>query len=225
MPQTPGYTVTMTRPVFFVRAAGIASALTALDLVTKDIAERRLAGRGVVPVLGDFFYFIHARNRGAFLSLGNSIDSALWPFLFIVLPLGVIVGFLVWMWLRGEYRLRSLVLCSLVVAGGAGNLYDRIALGSVRDFMVLGVGRLHTGIFNFADMYLMAFAALFAFGEFVSWRSSAGTTGQAPSPASTPGRESGGTPGSARSGRDGSDDEASPSGQDRPSEERRDSGI
>jgi signal peptidase II len=39
-----------------------------------------------------------------------------------------------------------------IVGGGAGNVLDRLASGHVRDFAVLHVGPLTTGIFNVADV-------------------------------------------------------------------------
>ena len=52
----------------------------------------------------------------------------------------------------------SLVLgVSLFSAGGIGNLIDRIANnGSVVDFIRIGIGPVRTGIFNFADVAIMA---------------------------------------------------------------------
>ena len=44
----------------------------------------------------------------------------------------------------------------LIVGGGIGNLYDRIAYGSVTDFMHIKFGVLQTGVFNVADMSIMA---------------------------------------------------------------------
>ncbi len=45
---------------------------------------------------------------------------------------------------------------SLMVAGGAGNLLDRIFNhNQVVDFMNIGIGRVRTGIFNVADVALM----------------------------------------------------------------------
>jgi signal peptidase II len=53
-----------------------------------------------------------------------------------------------------------------VAAGGLGNLWDRLATGGwVVDFMNLGVGPLRTGIFNVADVALMAGVALVAWPE------------------------------------------------------------
>ena len=56
----------------------------------------------------------------------------------------------------------------LFAAGGASNLVDRIAYGSVIDFMNLGIGSLRTGIFNVADMAIMLGAGILALE---GWRS------------------------------------------------------
>ena len=46
---------------------------------------------------------------------------------------------------------------ALILAGGVGNLIDRVLNdGRVVDFMNVGIGRLRTGVFNVADMALMA---------------------------------------------------------------------
>lgn len=45
---------------------------------------------------------------------------------------------------------------TLLLAGGLGNLIDRFFRGVVIDFMNLGFGSLRTGIFNVADMAIMA---------------------------------------------------------------------
>ena len=42
---------------------------------------------------------------------------------------------------------------ALIVAGGIGNLIDRLRFGGyVTDFLYLHAWRLHTGVFNVADM-------------------------------------------------------------------------
>ena len=50
----------------------------------------------------------------------------------------------------------------LFVAGGMSNLIDRIAMGSVIDFLNIGIGPFRTGIFNVADVAIMAGVALLA---------------------------------------------------------------
>ena len=51
----------------------------------------------------------------------------------------------------------------LFVAGGISNLVDRIAMGSVIDFLNVGIGPIRTGIFNVADVAILAGIALLLF--------------------------------------------------------------
>jgi signal peptidase II len=50
---------------------------------------------------------------------------------------------------------------ALYLAGGASNLVDRVVRGSVIDFMNVGVGPLRTGIFNVADVAILAGVGIF----------------------------------------------------------------
>ena len=46
---------------------------------------------------------------------------------------------------------------ALTVAGGFGNLVDRIVQsGCVTDFVILGIGRYRTGVFNVADLAILS---------------------------------------------------------------------
>jgi signal peptidase II len=55
----------------------------------------------------------------------------------------------------------EIVAGSLIVAGGLGNLIDRITRGGrVSDFLNLGIGPVRTGVFNLADLVLMIGAGL-----------------------------------------------------------------
>jgi signal peptidase II len=59
----------------------------------------------------------------------------------------------------------ALVGVTLFVAGGASNWIDRVARGSVVDFLSVGVGSVRTGIFNVADVAIMLGAAVMLIAE------------------------------------------------------------
>ncbi len=142
------------------------AALVGLDLWTKALAESRLAGRGTIPLLGDFAVLVYADNRGAFLSLGAGLPEPMRRLILIAMPI-VAIPLVVWALLsRGIGGTKAedaparvgaveYVAAVLVAAGGAGNLYDRIFRGEVRDFLNFGIGRLRTGIMNVADLYIL----------------------------------------------------------------------
>jgi signal peptidase II len=110
-----------------------------------------------VSLLGDTVRLDYIENPGAFLSLGASL-SATWRT--AAFTVGAAVGLVVIL----SYALfasRSETLqvfgLSLFCAGGIGNFVDRMIFGGyVRDFLNIGVGQVRTGIFNLADVALMA---------------------------------------------------------------------
>ena len=61
----------------------------------------------------------------------------------------------------------------LFLAGGASNLIDRVAFGSVIDFLNIGLGPFRTGIFNVADVAIMAGVAILLFEGYRSQRAGA----------------------------------------------------
>jgi signal peptidase II len=144
------------------------AALVGLDQGTKRLAESALAGAGERPFLGHFAVLTYTRNSGAFLSLGAGLPAALKSVLLVALPFAVL-AFLALAFLRrrgrpGEDdragsrgpRAPEIAAALLLVAGGLGNLIDRVASGSVRDFLYFSIGGLKTGIMNLADLYILA---------------------------------------------------------------------
>lgn len=162
----------MKKFLFPAFSAVAALALIAFDQLTKRWAEAELAGKGVIPVLGDFLTFIFAKNTGAFLGLGNFLTGPLWVIFMVVLPIAAIVAFTVYIFWKKLDSKPYLILWFLVFAGGVGNLIDRVLVGQVTDFMNMGIPglpALRTGIFNFADVYIMvALGVILVFGKHFS---------------------------------------------------------
>ena len=121
------------------------------DQATKVAARAHL--RDFAPRDYGVLSLVYAENSGAFLSLGSGLPSFARRVVFdgmVTLGLGVALFFL----LTGRVHGRGDdVALALIIAGGAGNLIDRLRFGGyVTDFLYLHAGRLHTGVFNVADM-------------------------------------------------------------------------
>lgn len=134
------------------------------DRGTKILASAQLAGRGTHSYLGDSVRLVYVENAGAFLSLG-----ATWPEWARRGVLGgavaaALVGIAFLAWRHRTGGAMPLGLC-LILAGGASNLFDRLAWGHVVDFMVLRAGPLQTGVFNVADVAITVGVALVLFGR------------------------------------------------------------
>ncbi len=105
-----------------------------------------------INAVGDLFVLQYAENRGAFLSLGKGLSSGMWAALFAIIPTIFIFGFFIYLIKNRSLPLTETIIYSGIVAGGIGNLYDRIRFGFVTDFMNFGIGDLRTGILNIADI-------------------------------------------------------------------------
>jgi signal peptidase II len=114
--------------------------------------------------LGDTLRLQLSYNRGAFLSMGHSLPDFLRHSIFTVGTCLILFGALLFALLSKPGTFSLILALSLFIAGGFGNLVDRILHnGTVVDFLNVGIGPLRTGIFNVADVAIMGGAALLFF--------------------------------------------------------------
>lgn len=154
-----------------------------LDQLTKKIALNTLAGEGPIEVVGQYAVLQYAENRGGFLSLGSTLPDNVRFWLLTVFT-GVILLGLAWLVLfRSTLTRGELVSFALLLTGGIGNLIDRIRFdGVVIDFMILGIGSLRTGVFNVADVAIMAGIFLLFGLQFLPHRKPQGVTDESSAP-------------------------------------------
>ena len=128
----------------------------AIDQGTKLWAAMNLPRHIMTSYLNDLLRIGYVENRGVFLGLGNSLSDEHRFLLFVVLVSAVLLGLLIYLLWSSTLVISELVAYSLILSGGASNVYDRITNnGGVIDFLNVGVGSLRTGIFNVADMAIM----------------------------------------------------------------------
>lgn len=136
-----------------VLALVVAILCIALDQGTKELARRRLEGAGRHSYLADTVRLEFALNSGGFLSMGGQLSPSVRQGVFIVfnsVAMLLLTGFLI---SRRDAPLTVFLAMVLIIAGGIGNLIDRITNdGMVTDFINMGIGPLRTGIFNVADI-------------------------------------------------------------------------
>jgi signal peptidase II len=132
------------------------------DQVAKQWARVALANRPTWHY--GFVTFVYAENRGAFLSLGSNLPSPIRAALLNgMVAIGLLVATIVLF--RGNLKRGDDVALAMIVAGGVGNLIDRLRFdGRVTDFVYLSAGPVHTGVFNLADM-VITFGVLWLLAE------------------------------------------------------------
>jgi signal peptidase II len=149
-------------------AIAIALLCVGCDVATKRIAESLLAGAGAISYLGDLVRFELVFNPGAMLGLGGQLPEGARELVLIWLVPSVLLV-LCFQFVRSpETSVRELLALALIAGGGIGNWLDRLLNeGTVTDFVSIGVGPLRTGIFNVADVAVMAGVGLLLL---FSWR-------------------------------------------------------
>jgi signal peptidase II len=141
---------------------GFAVLVFAFDQLTKLWAEAALQG-GDTIVVTSFFRFQLAYNTGAAFSL--LYDAGGWQrWFFAVLALIVSVAIAIWIARlvasKVRHRRWELLGLSLILGGAVGNLYDRIVLGHVVDFIVWHYRDYYWPTFNIADAAICVGAAV-----------------------------------------------------------------
>lgn len=156
----------------FVLVAVMVITCVGCDQTTKTLARDNLQGRAAASFFDDALRLQYVENPGAFLSLGESLPHRLRTALLIVSAGAVLAALLLYAFLATAIGPLQIVALSLICGGGIGNLIDRIRFdGYVTDFMNMGIGPIRTGIFNVADVALMAGLMLLLFQQLRTARS------------------------------------------------------
>lgn len=155
---------------------GLIICIIILDQVSKFTAIKYLKGKPPIYFPNswkphDIFRLTYTENTGAFLSLGSGLSESLRFWLFTVLNSIVLLFLFSILFLKKDLSPITMYSFSLIIAGGIGNILDRIFRdGKVVDFMNLGFGfhsfSIRTGIFNVADLVIVIGLVLLIIGEF-----------------------------------------------------------
>ena len=144
------------------KTAPFAAALLifALDRITKLWIERSLAAFDEWVVIPGLVNIIHAENRGMAFSLMADWSSA-WREFFLIGVSGAVLTLIATMLWQTHGAVQRWAL-TLVLGGALGNLYDRLARGSVTDFIDVHVRGYHWPTFNVADSAITVGALMLA---------------------------------------------------------------
>lgn len=105
------------------------------DLLTKQLILRTIPLGGSIPVIPGIFDIVHTRNKGAaFGFLSGMPDSFRLPFFFIV-SLVALTLITVYFFRLKDPRASIYTCLALILGGALGNIFDRVVLGEVVDFL------------------------------------------------------------------------------------------
>lgn len=131
----------------------MAAVFIAADQITKLLVRMHMYEGESIRILGDFFRLTHVQNRGAAFSMlsGHTIVLILVPAVVIAAALYVISR-------TKDAHWTFYSSWMLIIAGGIGNLIDRIAFGQVTDMLDFSI---FPPVFNLADIGVTMGCALF----------------------------------------------------------------
>ena len=139
----------------------IAAVVAAADRLSKFWVVRRIPLGGAIPVLRHVLRISHWTNEGAAFSMfADSTTPNLVRWGLIAFTLAAALGVLIAMLRLGERMTPTTVALALILGGALGNLHDRIAYGSVIDFIEVHIFSYHWPDFNLADSSIVIGACL-----------------------------------------------------------------
>lgn len=142
--------------------------IVVLDQATKALVRSSLPLHESVTIIPGFLDFTHVRNTGAAFGMLNDLHFPGKTVLLSLIAVGALVGIAMYSAALATDQRLARVGLALISGGAAGNLIDRIAGGSVVDFIDAYWRSWHFWTFNVADsaitigVTLMLYDMLFA---------------------------------------------------------------
>ncbi|WP_268798106.1 signal peptidase II [Pseudomonas huanghezhanensis] len=138
-----------------------------IDQATKYYFENRLELYEQIVIIPDYFSWMLAYNTGAAFSfLAGSSGWQRWFFALIALVVSVVL--VIWLKRLGRDDTWLAIALALVLGGALGNLYDRVAIGHVIDFIFVHWKEHGFPAFNIADSSITLGAIMLALDMFKS---------------------------------------------------------
>jgi signal peptidase II len=122
----------------------------ALDILTKRLVQNNLEMYEVITVIPGFFNITYLLNPGAAFGMLQDKPEIFRKIFFSGVTL-IACAMLITLLIKEARCFVRSVSYVLILAGAAGNLYDRVCLDKVVDFLDFYIGESHWYTFNLAD--------------------------------------------------------------------------
>ena len=129
----------------------LTAVIIVLDLATKAVVSEHFSLYETQAIIPGWFNLTLAHNAGAAFSfLADESGCQRWFFAIIALVISIVLLF----WIKGlqSHERWMAIALALVLGGALGNLWDRLTLGYVVDFLDFYYKTSHWPAFNIADM-------------------------------------------------------------------------
>jgi signal peptidase II len=125
--------------------------VVAIDQLTKGLVRATLPLHTSVTVVPGFVDFTHVRNTGAAFGILNTADFPFKTVVIAVIATAALIGVGMYAASLAHHQFVARIGLALIIGGAAGNLLDRIVVGSVVDFVDVYWRTYHFWAFNVAD--------------------------------------------------------------------------
>jgi signal peptidase II len=133
------------------------------DQVTKAMVEGSIPEHTTIPLLPRFFNLVRTNNAGAAFGLFSD-SPAPWKTVLLIVISGALLALVIAvMWRSQRLRWETRVGLALILGGALSNLFDRIRLGRVVDFLDVYYQSYHWPAFNLADSAIVVGAGFLVF--------------------------------------------------------------
>jgi signal peptidase II len=139
----------------------ISAVIIVFDRTTKSLVASHVPFGDGIPVIPGFLRITHWLNEGAAFSLfadSTSPNAVRWGL--IAFSAVAAIAVLIALIRLGSRITLATIALALVLGGALGNLHDRIAYGSVVDFIEVNIFGYHWPDFNVADSSIVIGACL-----------------------------------------------------------------
>jgi signal peptidase II len=134
--------------------------VVAVDQLTKWLVRTRVPLHASVEVIPNFLDITHVRNTGAAFGFLNAVDFPGKTIVIAVIAICALIGVSMYAGTLGNQQVLPRLGMALIIGGAAGNLIDRMFVGSVVDFVDAYWGSFHFWAFNVADSAITVGVAL-----------------------------------------------------------------
>jgi signal peptidase II len=131
--------------------AAVIVVVVALDQATKLLVRTEVPVHGSVPLVPDLLNIVHVRNTGAAFGFLNAVDFPYKAAVVALVATAALAGIAIYAARMSSHERLARVGLALILGGAIGNLIDRLALGSVVDFVDVVIAGWHFWAFNVAD--------------------------------------------------------------------------
>ena len=130
------------------------------DRLTKNWIVAHIKAGSNITIIPGVFRLTHVLNIGAAFSLGESLSPLLVRNTLVGFSILAVLIVFVMLWRVGRILNPTSVALALILGGALGNLYDRLVLKHVVDFLEVKIVHYHWPDFNVADSCIVIGACL-----------------------------------------------------------------